>query len=112
MATTLLSHAISLSTLSQHDTLLTYYLISQQKINLSSFIINHMIKTALYPSRLPYRLIISHIWEASNMSLEYVFFIVVKQWYNSKGFGSMSYVLVDDIWVPKSDGGSIDTSPL
>lgn len=34
----------------------------------------------------------------------------MKQCYNTKTFDSISYILVDDIWVPKYEGDSVVTS--
>ncbi|KAF3639550.1 hypothetical protein FXO37_23919 [Capsicum annuum] len=97
----------SLSTLSQHDTLLTYSILSQHKIKLSSFIINYMIEAYLDPSNLPYWLIIARILEATNISLNSVRSVSVEQCYNSKAFGSIGYVLIDNAWVPEPKGHSI-----
>lgn len=68
VSTTLLPFICSLSTLSQLDTLLTYYLITRHKVNISSFIINHMIEATFDPSSLPCGLIITRILEASYFS--------------------------------------------
>lgn len=95
---------LSLSTLSQHDSLLTYYLIFKKKINLSYFV-----EAFLNPSSLPYGVIITHILEDSNISLELFPSFVIKQFYYSKDFTCMGFMFVDDIWVHKSNSDSTST---
>lgn len=78
-------------------------------MNLSIFIISHMIEGSLDPSSLSYRLIITHIFEVSNIPLKVVPSIVVNQCYNTNAFGIMGCVLVDDICISMPDGGFIGT---
>lgn len=89
MATTLLPCTSSLSTISQRDALLIYCIISQHKVNLSLFIVNHFIEASIDPSSLSYGLIITRILEANNIPFEVVLSNVVKKCYNTKAFGSM-----------------------
>lgn len=96
IGTSLLPRASSLCVLSQRDTLLTYCLLTNRKIMLSSFILSYMVDSALNPSVLPYGLLILKILEASNIYLTGFSGVSVKQCYNSKAFVSMGYVNVED----------------
>ncbi|KAF3639530.1 hypothetical protein FXO37_23934 [Capsicum annuum] len=68
-----------------------------------------MIEASLDPSSLPYRIVISRILKVSNIFLESIPSVIVKQCYNYEAFFSMGCVLVDYIWVSKFDSGSTVT---
>lgn len=61
-----------LSPLSQYDTLFTFCIASQYKINLSSFILSFMIEDYIDPSSLPYWLVITHIFKACDVPLNVI----------------------------------------
>lgn len=107
VATTLLPQERTLSTFSQGDTLFTFFITTQHKINLSPFILNYIIDAYLDPSSLPYRLVITHIREVCDVPLSVVPFIFVKQCYNVTS--SMGYIFIDDVWVQKFKCCSIGT---
>lgn len=68
-----------------------------------------MIEESSYPSNFPYRLIITHILEACNISLKAIHSVIMKECYNTTDLGSMVYILVYDIWFTKFDSGYIVT---
>ncbi|KAK4709056.1 hypothetical protein R3W88_029981 [Solanum pinnatisectum] len=88
VATTLLPRAVSHSTFTQRDTLLTYCVVSQIKFHLFS---------------LPFGMLITRILESHFMCLGDFSPIFIKQCYNSRTFVSMGYSRNDSSWVLKND---------
>lgn len=88
---------------------LLFCIVTQRKINLLSFILNCIIEDSLDTLSHLYGITITRILEAYAVSLCAIPFISVKQCYNTPIFDSMSYILVDDVWVCKSKIISIGT---
>lgn len=64
-----------------------------------------MIEAGLYPSSLPYGMLITHILEANSIPLTDIVLIPIKQCYNSIAFVSMGYILTKGSLVLKLDVG-------
>ncbi|KAH0642387.1 hypothetical protein KY290_033981 [Solanum tuberosum] len=103
IATTLLPRAGSHSTLSQHDTLFAYYLISGVKVHISSFTIFAMTHVISDPTSLPFGMLLTRIFESHFMCLGDFSLVLIKQRYSSRAFLSMGFTHSVSSWTHKND---------
>ncbi|XP_059278124.1 uncharacterized protein LOC132032513 [Lycium ferocissimum] len=101
LPTTISPRTESVSTLTQHDTLITYCLVTKMKLKLSSLIINCMIEVSPDSSYLPYGMLLTTLLEASEIKLAKFPSVPITKCYNSRAIKSMGYVLEGDSWVKK-----------